>query len=531
MKKLLALSLFVMCAFVITSCSTIIPIADRGGDILTRHDLCIPDLITPPYNLMPSNGILANLHSIRFSWDYDPRPGCGPEVFLLHITTYPLGRAIAAWAVDPSENSVYIDPSFMADCSKYYWDVHAVGSSGIPAISEPALIWTNFTATCSRWVSCETEGALQFLYNNFYPSHGSTILTLNPSLLWDLQDPEGTHCAVDNFHWEISESPTYNTVLASGDTIDRSYVPLSGSHYLEDCSLYFWRVTAQTGSTTQVSDISWFKTDTNFTSTDSINRCTNINSMCEPSTIPDAISLVSPIEGATVGKLNPQLVWTYDYSCRPNLITVVVSESPTLESPVLNITDNWGPMWTDYATLTWYLENCKTYYWQVTVASDLAVHPGDLLYAEFSSPIGMFHTDVNSTCPEIGGSTKASLKGLSLGCITLKTQFAFLDFDAPMADDYEVHIKNQVWPCHTESNDPKRLICSGSAVEGSIFANLELWSKDQLVLTQQVTTPNCQEEIKPTACPTPAGKCPGWQNGCSFNSQTCRCEYNGNPCP
>jgi hypothetical protein len=517
----------------IAACNPIIPVTDRV-DILTRSDLCIPSLVTAPYNLSPSNGILANAERVGFSWEFDPTPGCGANGFLLHITESPRSYAIAYWWVEASVNSVEIDPSFMENCSKYYWDVTAVNRTGVANWSEPALIWTDFYGSCGGWGYCDTPGSLEFNYMNFWPYSGQTIWTTNPSLLWDLNDPEGAHCAVDNFHWEVSTTPTFDTTVTSGDTIERSYFPPSGSHYLEDCSLYFWRVTAQSGSNTQVSNIHWFKTDLiEMISTDPHRICGDIRTMCTPSSMPETVSLVSPVEGVTVGKLNPQLVWTYDYSCRPNYFTVVVSESPTLDSPVLNITDYWDYMWTDYFAFSDYLEDCKTYYWQVTAATDLALLPGEPPYAEVLSPIGIFHTDVNGTCSETSGSTKAALRDISVGCITLNTQFAFLDFDQAISGNFEVHIKNETWPCHTESNDPKRLICSGPAVEGGIFANLELWDKHsyQMHLNQQVTTPNCQEEIKPTACPEPVNGCPYQQNGCAFNSNTCQCEYpNGTPC-
>ncbi len=530
MNKLFTFIAAFIVILVISACTPSIPRIDRG-DILTRSDLCIPSLVTAPFNLSPSNGILANAEHVGFSWEFDPRPGCGADGFMLHFSETPRGTYIASWWLPAEVTGVTIDPSFMENCSKYYWDVTAVNSTGVANWSEPALIWTDFYGSCGGWDYCETPGSLEFNYTNFWPYSGQEIWTTNPSLLWDLIDPDGAHCAVDNFHWEVSTTPTFETTAASGDTIERSYVPPSGSHYLEDCSFYFWRVTAQSGYNTQVSNTQWFTTDLNaLISTDPLRICGHLHTMCSPTFLPEMVSLVSPNEGETVHRLNPQFVWTYDYSCRPTTFTLKVSESPSLDSPVLNIRDHWGSMWTEYSTDSEFLEDCKTYYWQVTAASDLAVLPGDPPYAEVLSPIGMFHTDVNGTCPVPGGSTKTSLRDLWVGCITLKTQFAFLDFDQAISGNYEVHIKNETWPCYSESNNPNRLVCSGPGVEGGIFANLELWGRDvnQTILTQQVTTPNCREEIKPTACPTPAKSCPA---NCSFNTDTCRCETKGVACP
>jgi hypothetical protein len=533
MKKLSTfIAAFIGILFV-SACTPSIPRIDRS-DILTRSDLCIPGLVTAPFNLSPNNGILANAEGVGFSWEFDPTPGCGADGFILHVTTWPRGAAVAYWWVEGGENEVEIDPSFMEDCSKYYWDVTAVNGTGVANWSEPALIWTDFYGSCGGRDYCETPGLLEFNYTNFWPYSGQEIWTTNPSLLWDLIDSDSTHCSVDNFHWEVSTTPTFETTVTSGDTIERSYVPPSGSHFLEDCTLYFWRVSAQSGYNTQISNTQWFTTDLNaMISADPLRICGDLQTMCSPTYLPETVSLVSPTEGETTHRLNPQLVWTYDYSCRPTTFILKVSESPTLDSPVLNIRDYWGSMWTEYSVEAEFLEDCKTYYWQVTAASDLAVLPGDPVYAEVLSPIGLFHTDVNGTCSETSGSTKAALRDISVGCITLNTQFAFLDFDQAISGNFEVHIKNETWPCHTESNDPKRLICSGPAVEGGIFANLELWDKhsNQVHLNQQVTTPNCQEEIKPTACPEPVNGCPYQQNGCAFNSNTCQCEYpNGTPC-
>ncbi len=530
MKKLFTfIAAFIVTLF-ISACTPSIPRIDRG-DILTRSDLCIPSLVTAPFNLSPSNGILANTEHVDFSWEFDPTPGCGAEGFMLHFSENPRGTTVASWWLPVEVTSVTIDPSFMENCSKYYWDVAALGG-GMMNISEPALIWTDFSSTCPSWENCNAPGSIDFAYANFWPYDGQIIWTPNPSLLWDVIDPEDTHCAIDNYHWEVSTSPTFATRVASGDTSERSHIPPSGSHYLEDCTFYFWRVTAQSGDNTEVSNTLHFATDIDsLISTAPLRRCGSIRTMCTPTSIPESVSLVSPVEGIAVARLNPQLVWTYDYFCRPNSFTVVVSESASLDSPVLNITDYWGDMWTDFTSASDYLEDCKTYYWQVTAASDLAVLPDDPPYAEVVSPIGMFHTDVNGTCPVSGGSTKASLRNLWVGCITIKTQFAFLDFDQAISGNYEVHIKNETWPCYSESNTPNRLICSGPGVEGGIFANLELWGREinQMILTQQVTTPNCQEEIKPTTCPTPNKPCP---QGCNYNSQTCRCEYTqgGKPC-
>ncbi len=529
MKKLLSFITTLIGITLISACTPKISRTDLP-DILTRSDLCIPSLVTAPFNLAPSNGFLSNPEGVGFSWEFDPRPGCGADGFMLHFSETPRGTTIASWWLPVEVTGVTVDPSFMENCSKYYWDVAALGG-GMMNISEPALIWTDFSSTCPAWENCDTPGSIDFAYVNFWPYDGQIIWTPNPSLLWDVIDPEDTHCAVDNYHWEVSTSPTFSSIVASGDTTNRSYIPPSGSHYLEDCTLYFWRITAQSLYNTEVSNTLHFATDIDaLISTDPFRRCGSIRTMCTPTSMPESVSLVSPAEGTTIARLNPQLVWTYDYFCRPNNFTVVVSESPSLDSPVLNISDYWGDMWTDFSSASDYLEDCKTYYWQVTAATDLALLPGEPPYAEVLSPLGIFHTDVDGSCTETGGSTKAVLKGLSVGCLSLNTQFAFLDFDQPIIGDFETHIKDETWPCNIEADNPKRLFCSGPGVEGGIFANLELWDRDlnQKILSQQVTTPNCQEEIKPTACPTPAKPC---SPNCNFNSQTCQCEANGKPCP
>lgn len=508
---------------VLNSCTTLSPIVDH--DVRSRVVDCIPGLVNPPIPISPLNTTITETEPIRFAWSYDPTPGCGVDGFTLEIREDFLAMGgLASWILPAGIRSVEVDPSFLADCHKYYWIISATGS-GETTLSDPAIFYTNFLSTCPAWVSCATTG-LAFRYSNFYPWNMYTINTLNPPMLWDMYEP---YCAVNDYHLEVSTTPFFTDAILSRDTTEQAF--LSEENFLEDCQLYFWRIVARSGEMEQQSNILHFETDLGYRPGMG-KACPR--TMCSTAYIPDVIRLVSPAEDATVNTLHPQLLWYYDYSaCIPSDIQITISESPTLVPVAFTMTDSWGDHFIDYTSYISFLEDCKTYYWQLKASTELAVLPGELPYAEVLSPIGMFHTDVRGTCSTSGGTGKAIFKGLSLGCITLDTQFAFLDFDGPIQGDFEVRIKNKTWPCYSESNTPNRLICSGKAVEAGIMAYVELWDKtgNELVLKEQVTTPNCQEEIKPTACQTPDKPC-NPQFNCAFDTTSCRCEKpDHSPCP
>ncbi len=210
------------------------------------------------------------------------------------------------------------------------------------------------------------------------PDNVTTVSVANPELNWQY----GTTCNVENFHFEVSTDPLMNHPDLTGDT-HHHYLGFSTPiEFLdEDCTAYYWRVTAEADGASVASAVSSFYTD--FTGSCPI--------LTECADAPAAPIAKVPYSGQRVTDPQQQLIWEAgDAHCAVDLYNPEVAETPAFSHFIL-LGGSPYP-WLTFAPADPYLEDCHTYFWRVVAESAIADTPSNII---------QFWTDFEGTCPAI----------------------------------------------------------------------------------------------------------------------------------
>jgi hypothetical protein len=171
----------------------------------------------------------------------------GPSPFL--DTTRPSEIFYAESSEGALSSTPYWDA--FANCQTYYWHVRTTGST-VDLFSHLSMFKTDFHGTYTWPTGCPSSTNPP-KPNAWLPYPGQTVNTLNPDLVWKLDDPT---CQPGDYYFEVSESPDFADKIIEGATIDTMHK--EPSPYLENCGHYYWRVTARNGPHATSSVISEF---------------------------------------------------------------------------------------------------------------------------------------------------------------------------------------------------------------------------------------------------------------------------------
>jgi len=181
--------------------------------------------------------------------------------------------------------------------------------------------------------------------NLLSPDWGGVFAIGTDNLSWKFPY---TTCEPEGYIIELSDEPnfvntTLNATLSSPDT------EINPGPNLQPATKYYWQVSSYVGATVGPASISrYFYTE----------PVCGYGALAAP-------DLIFPVDGSVVTTLNPEFDWSYpDPSCFPNGYYFRVSEDPGMGTFAIE-SDN-PDNWSDDIFFGYPLNDCTTYYYQVT---------------------------------------------------------------------------------------------------------------------------------------------------------------------
>jgi hypothetical protein len=448
---------------------------------LTPAPDCGYGSLVKPINLYPAHEMVVSDPNPTLMWDFE---GCDIYSQTVNVSTVPdrlVGNVVHRDLLE-DVRSYTVESGRLVDCTTYYWYVGAWGSADY--YSDMAIFRTDFTGSCPPREPCTGAPPLPIPISP--PGLSFSIST--PQLLWMDSEPG---CDVENYHYEVSTSPDFSEMVLEGDTSSHS-VEFEDPYIFNDCSSYFWRVTAEANGYTRRSNIKQF--GQMLTGSCEYHLCT------AEQLVPPILLL--PEEGSIITDPTPQFVWNYDFSiCLPHHFNLEVSSTPDFAHVLwhTNYHENvsWIPQYEGN------LSNCAKYYWRVTVRTEGEV-------GAVSSEIGTFYTDFGHTICGLIDRPDIPIEfvhDFGLGCVSGNQMWAIYDFLGPILGEYEVHVGNRIWPCSLMQGTNNELFCYGALAPAETELPVELFLKglNEPVLTLEDTTPYCANVV---VCQPPAEGCP-----------------------
>ncbi len=453
---------------------------DFLADVYTADGECDPGSLVKPTHLTPYDEQVVTTTDIELSWDFT---GCDVWQFTIDLAKgTPIFNPPESYQIDmlENDNSYHMDPWYLSDCETYFWRVTGHGDTNY--VSDIAIFSTDFYGTCPVEEDC-TEGPPQpiALLPTSYMLH-----TPNPQLIWMDSDPA---CAVENYHFEVSREPDFSLIDMEGDTTDHSYSQTE-PYLLEDCTDYFWRVTAEANGQSKVSNV--LEIGTNFTGS-----CQH--TFCEEADL-TAAQLILPAQGAVVTSSQPQFLWSDNLAvCHPHSFDVNYGTDPTMTTFSTQFVPGHQVTWTPASDQIF--QNCTTYYWNIVAWS--------LMGDSITSATGVFTTDFGGTIcgsPNMPPVPLAMLNSFSLGCVDSSRMWAIYDFKGPVVGQFEAHASSKLWPCGLVAGTTNELMCFGAMVPQQTNTVVDLYpvGGDEPVLTEEAMSPQC---VGPLICQPPAEGC------------------------
>lgn len=209
------------------------------------------------------------------------------------------------------------------------------------------------------------------------PSLDEIVDVARPQFSWDFS-PD-SNCTAGIFHVTVGTDPSFkeeSVVISEYNLPGTQYTPSLDA--LQDCSRYYWKVSANTLDSQKPSIVTTFQTD--FTGNCPLlpNCAGNLN----------APLLSTPSLGTTVNTISPQLTWQPGKpECSEVSYRFEVSEQPDFKTSLISGVTGLP----SFETTLPYLEDCHSYYWRVTAQNDSSREP---------SIINQFWTDATGSCPK-----------------------------------------------------------------------------------------------------------------------------------
>jgi hypothetical protein len=250
-------------------------------------------------------------------------------------------------------------------------------------------IFLAFTLTFLLLIAACTCTAEQLVAPSNLSPYGTTVSIPHPDLAWQFD----ASCQVENFHFVVSNDARMGSPDLSGDTHNHYLGFATGIDYLdEDCTTYYWQVTAEAGGGSVTSPVANFRTDFS-------GSCPELPACTEAPAGPVA---KLPWNDQEINSDHPQLVWEAgDADCETDNYHFQVAEQPDFTSLRME-GDTTG---LEFSTNVPYLEDCHTYFWRVTSES---------IAGDTSSDIIQFWTDFEGTCPKTPMCSEEELAAPSL---------------------------------------------------------------------------------------------------------------------
>ncbi len=456
--------------------------ADFLDDVYKPVTDCGFGSLVKPTNLTPGGEGVVTEASPMLSWDFS---GCEVSSFTINLSdspTFGLGNIVHD---DVSEYARHLafNYDYLENCTTYYWYVRAWGYTEYR--SSIASFRTDFYGNCPAVSTCTGAPSIPIPLS---PSDHNLSIS-NPQLWWVDSDPT---CVASNYHYEVSHTPDFSEIVLEGDTTLHSFEPTTP--YLDqDCTFYFWRVTAEANGYSRTSDVMQFGTQFTGMCGHQICQKDEINTMTKP-------TLISPADGSIVTDTTPQFLWDDNLDqCWLDHFIVLVNDPENFHNSLFYWGSGSSLSWTpDYEGLN----NCTYYEWKVLA------YPGPENNVLEESDTWSFTTDFGNT---ICGFSMIPIpvemvQEFNIGCVSASQMWAIYKFKGPVFGEYEVRIGNRTWPCELMDGTNNQLMCYGPNASQQTELPVELFLRgdEEPALMMDGITPQC---VGTVVCQPPAEGC------------------------
>ncbi len=231
--------------FALTACNMPTPTPD--GSTPRTAPLCLISDLGPPRAIYPGDYSIVLEMSPTFQWE--PQTGCDPEGYRIQVTTYggyDFGDLYVG-EVDADESTWSVDTP-LEPATDYEWRVAGIAEDELGPFSESMRFWTG--------PICDAGALVAPILNA--PADGAVITENYAILDWEYPEP----CVPEDYQVELMSTPDFTgTNQMSEEAMGPADEQVSLSS-LEDCTTYYWRVSASVGATTSpYSEVRTLRTD------------------------------------------------------------------------------------------------------------------------------------------------------------------------------------------------------------------------------------------------------------------------------
>ncbi len=188
----------------------------------------------------PAAGETVTYPNPPLTWSY-PLTNCIPEGYDFTVWDVAEGRNALHGHGSPG-TSFETGISFLQDCRLFYWWVQPIIGGSVSPNYVPSYFVTDFTGTCPG-APCDASTLLA--PQPVAPENGSAWNEISATVSWTYEYPV---CLPNiTFHAQIARDPDFDRLIAYSDSIHwLSFNPAAA--FLDDCTTYYWRVAAETGT-------------------------------------------------------------------------------------------------------------------------------------------------------------------------------------------------------------------------------------------------------------------------------------------
>jgi len=465
------------------------------------ENACTFDPAVIPTALGPDGELVDSLRP-TFTWSFPE--DCDPEGYRVEIIVplIPNDEPMTGTPHDPiydydvivgettGSGTSWIPSADLQPATAYRWRVAVRdGDDNWGYFSDAPLFWTGPLCDATQAWSPELVS----------PGHAAVVTNDAVDLLWSWPDAS---CIPEAYFFEVSTDHTMDDDIVSGPVHPVEGMVYSAA-YLEDCSLYYWRVRGVIGGASGPASMDYFYTDFEGT-------CPQYS--CDVSQLVAPVQL-SPIGGAVVDDILGDFRFTWEYSdpnCIPDGYYVEVYSGADLDSTPLGegfALDTRGP-YGPIPEIPSYVDlpDCTTYTWRVAAMEGTDVGP-------FSETT--FETDYTGYCDDPTAAFPAQLAGV--GCMDDNRMLVTFRFREEPASEHTATINGVTYDCRTLPDSPGSLYCVGPQLEENIRMQvvLEETVSGEVVYESTVSSPTCVQSVEPprdTCSPPPEG-CPAANGG------------------
>lgn len=321
---------------------------------------CIPILEVQPQNVGPANGAITNVVRPVLTWTYPN--GCDPERYVINLSTNAtVGGTVTEQDLSGTTADATTSWSPNEDLTPghyYLWNVAAQNATIVGPASEG---WVFFEGPV-----CDTASLVAPILDT--PNLDAPADTQYPLYEWHYP---GSDCTPEGYVINVATDASFTSGMVYDPTLNHPFTNWRTSVPLQDCTTYYWRLAAISGS-----DTGPWSTAAEF-AVDTTGACT-----CDAAELAQPVP-VYPSQYAIVSGLLPILEWSNPGTCEPEGYAVHLSSWLDMsDTSLFGGTGNPDTRWAPGVPL----QPATEYWWQVAGGMGTQLGPFSPLRAFFTGP-------------------------------------------------------------------------------------------------------------------------------------------------